>query len=94
METERPTDVGTPSAEVTTANDPSLGEVLTPTSADVVDEVDAIASTIVIPDMERRAEEARASADPDAIQDVQDDYDKERRTRAERVIQRRRNKKQ
>jgi hypothetical protein len=90
METERSTDVGTPSAELTTTDSNDLGEVVNPT--DVTDEVDALASTIVIPDMERRAEEARASADPDAIQDIQDEYNDARRTRAERIIRRKREK--
>lgn len=92
METESSTDVGTPSADQTTdlTAPGDLGEVLTPDANDVTDEIDALASTIVIHSFELRAEEARASADPDAIQDVQDEYNEARRERAERIIQRRR----
>lgn len=88
METEGSTDVGTPSAELTTSDDSV--EVLTPDAGDITDEIDTVASTIVIASFERQAEEARASADPDAIQDVQDEYNEARRKRAEKIIQRRR----
>lgn len=87
METERSTDVGTPSAELTTPDDSV--EVLTPDASDITDEIDAVASTIVIPSFERQAEEARAGADSAAIQDVQDEYNDARRKRAEKIIQRR-----
>lgn len=95
METERSTDVGTPSVDIattgsSTASSSDLGEIVDPT--DVTDEVDVIASTIVIPDFERRAEAARASADLDEIQYVQDEYNDERHKRAERIIKRKRDK--
>jgi hypothetical protein len=55
---------------------------------DTTSQVEVIASSVVIPDFERRAHEARQSADPDAIQEVQEEYHEARLSRARRRIKR------
>jgi hypothetical protein len=54
-------------------------------------ELDARASNIVIASFEREATEARGSADPDLIQDIQDRYHDARMERAKRQMERERN---
>lgn len=66
------------------------GEELTTSNDDNVDEVEALAGTIVIPEMERRATDVRARGDNDEIQDLQDEYHDARVTRARRILERKR----
>lgn len=64
------------------------GESLTTSSDTDTDEVEALAATITIPEMERRATDARSRADADEIQDIQDEYHDQRMSRARRILDR------
>jgi hypothetical protein len=66
------------------------GEPLTTSSDENTDEVEALAATITIQEMERRATDARARGDSDEIQDVQDEYHDQRMSRARRILERKR----